>query len=459
MEAVLRGPFGQTTLGSNVITIGRTPDNQVVVNDPQASSRHAEIRPAGQDNVITDVGSANGTYINGQRLDWNVPRLLRNGDTIRIGDTTFTYEVRGTPQYNQAQGSSPGYEPTIAASPSTSYGQQQGYPPQPSPPYSPYNPPQQPSYTPPPPSSYPPMPQYDSPSYAPPPPSYGAAPQQGYTPPGGIPYAPPAAPPQPRRRSNVGLIVIIVLVLVVILGSIGIFFVVRNNQIATDNANATATANANTTATARANVTATAHAQAAATATFVADPYGTGTLAFFDPMKDNSKGHQWSEQSFGNGAAHCGFSGGAYHASESRARTFDFCTAQATTFSNFAFQADMTVANGDCGGLVFRLDSANFKLYFFEVCSDGRYGIAIYDQTSGKYLKGLSTSSAIKTGANQMNVIAAVANGSTIQGYVNGTMVDTATDSTFSQGQLALLVDNFTGPTDVAYSNVKVWTT
>ncbi len=149
MEAVLRGPFGQTTLGSNVITIGRTPDNQVVVNDPQASSRHAEIRPAGQDNVITDVGSANGTYINGQRLDWNVPRLLRNGDTIRIGDTTFTYEVRGTPQYNQAQGSSPGYEPTIAASPSTSYGQQQGYPPQPSSPYSPYNPPQQPSYTPP----------------------------------------------------------------------------------------------------------------------------------------------------------------------------------------------------------------------------------------------------------------------------------------------------------------------
>ena len=45
----------------------------------QWRSRHAEIRPAGQDNVITDVGSANGTYVNGQRLDWNVPRLLRNG--------------------------------------------------------------------------------------------------------------------------------------------------------------------------------------------------------------------------------------------------------------------------------------------------------------------------------------------------------------------------------------------
>ena len=185
---------------------------------------------------------------------------------------------------------------------------------------------------------------------------------------------------------------IIVLVLVVILGSIGIFFVVRNNQIATDNANATATANANTTATARANVTATAHAQAAATATFVADPYGTGTLDFFDPLKDNSKGHQRSEQSFGNGAAHCGFSGGAYHARESRARTFDFCTVQATTFSNFAFQADMTVASGDCGGLVFRLDSANFKLYFFEVCQDGTYLFSRYLDYTGNNVKDMSPS-------------------------------------------------------------------
>src|SRR6266700_2794189 len=95
MEAALQGPTGRVVLGPGVLTIGRVADNQLVVNDTKASSHHAQIGLAGsgQGYSLTDLGSTNGTFVNEQRLDSNVPRLLNAGDRIRIGDTTFTYEA------------------------------------------------------------------------------------------------------------------------------------------------------------------------------------------------------------------------------------------------------------------------------------------------------------------------------------------------------------------------------
>jgi predicted component of type VI protein secretion system len=169
MEATLNGPSGRTTLGPSNLTIGRTPDNQMVVNDARASSHHAEIRPNGQGYSIVDLGSTNGTFVNEQRLDRNLPRPLTSGDVIRVGDTRFTYEVSGA--YDVAPtiyaqpypGTDPTYQPTVAAAPpSTAYGSnaQQGYqggyqqvPP------SPYEQPAQPFYgAPPPPPAYAPPP-------------------------------------------------------------------------------------------------------------------------------------------------------------------------------------------------------------------------------------------------------------------------------------------------------------
>jgi hypothetical protein len=159
MEAALQGPAGRTLLGPAVLTIGRAPDNQLALNDTKASSHHAEISQAsdGQSYYLTDLGSTNGTYVNGQRIDQNVPRSLNAGDTLRIGDTTFTYEVSGAsqvaPTIYAAPANTPGYQPTVAAPPSfTRYGAnaqpQQAYQPPP-PAYTPYPPPPQPSYAPP----------------------------------------------------------------------------------------------------------------------------------------------------------------------------------------------------------------------------------------------------------------------------------------------------------------------
>ncbi len=92
MEAILNSPYGRIVLGPTPLTIGRTPGNQLVVNDPKVSSHHADIRSDEQGYSIIDLGSSNGTFINEQRLIPHIPRLLQPNDIVRIGDTRLTYE-------------------------------------------------------------------------------------------------------------------------------------------------------------------------------------------------------------------------------------------------------------------------------------------------------------------------------------------------------------------------------
>lgn len=72
------------------LLLGRSAPVDVVVEDPFASSRHARIVARGPYNLLEDLGSTNGTYLNGHRLDG--PERLEAGDTITIGDTEFRYD-------------------------------------------------------------------------------------------------------------------------------------------------------------------------------------------------------------------------------------------------------------------------------------------------------------------------------------------------------------------------------
>src|SRR5215469_12633118 len=104
MRAVLNGPQGQTVLESSVLTIGSSPYNSLVLDNIKVSAHHAEIRPEEQGYAITDLGSIHGTYVNGERLDFSALRKLNPGNSITIGDSTFTYEVEDAPQDDQANG-------------------------------------------------------------------------------------------------------------------------------------------------------------------------------------------------------------------------------------------------------------------------------------------------------------------------------------------------------------------
>ena len=121
MEAALNTVAGRLPLSNTIVKIGSAPDNQLVLQDPKAAPLHAGIRPEELGYSITDLGSASGTFVNGQQLDYNSPRLLYPGDTIRIGDTVFTYEIFSSPLAgaaapgNVGQASNNGDSPTVAA--------------------------------------------------------------------------------------------------------------------------------------------------------------------------------------------------------------------------------------------------------------------------------------------------------------------------------------------------------
>ncbi len=78
-------------LNSTQLTIGRGHQNDIAIStDEYASARHARFEPR-QDGVwVQDLGSTNGTYLNGTRLEH--PRRLTQGDIVRVGETDLRFE-------------------------------------------------------------------------------------------------------------------------------------------------------------------------------------------------------------------------------------------------------------------------------------------------------------------------------------------------------------------------------
>jgi hypothetical protein len=71
------------------ITLGRAESSDIQVDDIKASRLHAEIRLSGQGLEIIDLGSTNGTYVNGKRIPAHEPYALQAGDKITIGKIKF----------------------------------------------------------------------------------------------------------------------------------------------------------------------------------------------------------------------------------------------------------------------------------------------------------------------------------------------------------------------------------
>ena len=88
--SILLSDGRRLALGESVFSIGRLPDNDVVVADPKASRKHAEIRPAGNGFILVDLQSTNGTRVNGTNVGEHV---LVDGDRIAIGATEFRFEA------------------------------------------------------------------------------------------------------------------------------------------------------------------------------------------------------------------------------------------------------------------------------------------------------------------------------------------------------------------------------
>jgi len=85
-------PSGERkVLGTEAVRIGRLPESEIPLADPNVSRNHAQVRPAGAGFEVVDLGSTNGTKVNGMTLTG--PHQLVDGDEISVGAATFRFEA------------------------------------------------------------------------------------------------------------------------------------------------------------------------------------------------------------------------------------------------------------------------------------------------------------------------------------------------------------------------------
>jgi serine/threonine protein kinase len=276
--------------------------------------------------------------------------------------------------------------------------------------------------------------------------------------------------PPPQSRPGRGRIILLIVLafLVVIVGGIGLF---SFHQISTNNANATATAGVvNATATTEAShatataavVTATAQVNATATAVTTTSqnpypPFG-GTLALDDSLNGQSNNYDWQTGTDSFGAS-CTFKDGAYHAIIPKQGYFHFCIPGTLTFSNFAYQVQMTLLQGDESGIIFRANYTNnaYSYYYFHISQKGFYTLEFKDTANNFTKLSSGFSPFIKAGLNQTNLIAVVAQRNTITLYVNRQKIGSVSDNRASQGEIAVVADDRENSTEVAFRYAKVW--
>ena len=361
-----------------------------------------------------------------------------------------------TPAYYINTGTAP-EAPTIAPTPFTVVQQS---PPTTAYGSNPYAPPPTQSSQPNPYTPLPPSAPFSQPnSYTAPPPyvTPQTGPQSAYPPP--LAPAGPQGQKPPRRFSPLIIVLIAIIAVLVIAGS-GLIYYATVYQPNQQHVQATATAIAQATATAHAQASSTAQAQAQINATATAaaaNPYAHGgTLVFSDPLSDNSKGVSWAQD-----PVNCSFTGGAYHVKAPDPRYYDDCLAVDSNYTNFAFEAQMQIVKGDGGGLVFRDQDTPqaFRNYVIDVFQDGSYYLYLVNGSNVSTLTS-GNSPAIKQGVGQSNLIAVVAQGSTITVYINHQQIASVTDSTFNHGKIGFesTANGSNGhATELVFSNARVW--
>lgn len=126
---VRRGPQPNQIypLDKSIVTLGRDITNDIVINDPEVSRHHCRLTQGGGGFTMEDLGSTNGTFINGQRLTGARP--LSPGDMVGLGETvTLAYEsaVMGGPADPRQVATMPGSSIPVdyGARPASGYGQQ-----------------------------------------------------------------------------------------------------------------------------------------------------------------------------------------------------------------------------------------------------------------------------------------------------------------------------------------------
>ena len=90
-DSEILAPQTRFEIGDGETSVGRSTSSTIVLrSDDYASGRHAQLTRHGGLLYVEDLGSTNGTFVNGSKTVGATP--IRHGDTVRVGSTTFRYE-------------------------------------------------------------------------------------------------------------------------------------------------------------------------------------------------------------------------------------------------------------------------------------------------------------------------------------------------------------------------------
>jgi hypothetical protein len=213
------------------------------------------------------------------------------------------------------------------------------------------------------------------------------------------------------------------------------------------------------TAQARAKATATVRGLQAATATAIAnDPYlhGKGKLLADDAL---STPGLWVMHESGSWGGTCIFKDGTYQAIEGVATRAYGCDARdgSLQVSNFIYEVQVSILNGDCGGLRFRYTRNTNAGYIFRICHDGNVILSCTRSNVPAVTLFGAASPAVHSNYHEKNLLAVMAKGQEIRLYVNKQPIVTIIDNTISSGAFSLDVQAATQSTTIAFSNAKIW--
>lgn len=226
-------------------------------------------------------------------------------------------------------------------------------------------------------------------------------------------------------------------------------------------------------ATANANIYASATAQNGATATLTAQSgsvtatattfatllaqISTGTPVLNDPLVDNSMGNQWDTTS-NTIASACIFNGTDYVIDENLPGYMRPCLAEATNYSNFAYQATIVIDNGNEAGLIFCASRAKASYYLFRFDVNGDYFLDLYSGGKGTTLLSGSNPTVIAPGLSQSNTLAVIAFKGTIYLFANQAFLASVQDKTLTTGAIGLAALDTRTPMKAEFTNAEVWT-
>ena len=258
------------------------------------------------------------------------------------------------------------------------------------------------------------------------------------------PLVPMPSPPPPKTLSP-WLIGALIVGLVVLVGGSALYIASYNIGLARIHTDATATVQT-------LQATAMPQLNATATATALVDPHipagVNATQIINDPL---TQAGNWQS------STGCQFQADGYHVS-SPVMHLGACY-EPFSYVNSSFQVGVKLLKGTCVGLGTRIHGSVFTGYITFVCNDNSCGIAFINNGAETIL-GTSTTTVFHSAPDQENILTLVTNKQTLEFYVNGTKLSSATDSRYiGPGMLSLLsASNSNLASEVVFDHAKVWT-